>query len=348
MRVLIAEDDPVSAALLKSVLHRNGYETTMAADGKEAQRHLQMQSFDAVLTDWMMPEMDGIQLIREIRRTCDPVPLIVMVTAIGLTAARDHALDAGADIYIQKPFFADQVLASVRDGLAQHSQPSPKRLPRADMGPSCPPSYVGVGIAASTGGPVAVSRLLQKIPPTVMFDAAVFVVLHGPDWMLTSFSSRLEKETGIPVLLGSDKMTAEPGTIYLAPGDHHMTLAPKSGMVEVEINRGPKENYIRPAVDPLFRGLAATFGQYAVAAVLTGMGKDGTKGAAHITAAGGTVLAQEPSTATAPSMPSSVIAAGLATQKGSLTMLGTLIGKHVDRLSKRLKAESRVPVGAGR
>ena len=168
--------------------------------------------------------------------------------------------------------------------------------------------------------------------------ASVFVVLHGPDWMLTSFVDRLERAGGRPVRLGEQGTRAEPGHAYLAPGDQHLAVRP--GPPTITVTKGPLENFIRPAADPLLRSMAATFGPYGVAVVLTGMGKEGAKGAAHVAAAGGAVLVQDPKSAAAPSMPGTVVNEGLATEIGDLTALAGALGRRIPALSRKLQAAS--------
>ena len=114
----------------------------------------------------------------------------------------------------------------------------------------------------------------------------------------------------MPVRLAQDGMKIAPGTVYLAPGDVHMVVNPDT--LEIALVDDPPENYCRPAADPLFRSIATAFGKRCVAAVFTGMGRDGSIGAGYIAAAGGVVLAQDPKTATIGSMPQSVIDLRLA------------------------------------
>lgn len=89
------------------------------------------------------------------------------------------------------------------------------------------------------------------------------------------------------------------GHIYVAPPDRHMMLLRGYGL----LSHGPRENLVRPAVDPLFRSAAVTYGPAVVAAVRTGQLDDGTAGLLVVKDAGGLAIAQDPSEATTPSMP---------------------------------------------
>ena len=103
-----------------------------------------------------------------------------------------------------------------------------------------------------------------------------------------------------------------PGTIYLAPGGRHMTVAQRNGQPAISLNDGPLVNFCRPAVDPLFASAAQVWGSAILAVVLTGMGSDGTRGAQDVVAAGGSVIAQDEATSVVWGMP------GAAAQCGRL------------------------------
>lgn len=328
MKILIVEDDPTSTVILERSLRKAGYETLNAVDGVEALEILKSQPCDAIVSDWMMPRMDGIELVHRIRSTIQPLPVMLIVTSLAMPEARMHALQAGADDYLSKPFSVPDVLERLANCLARRQQPEPlpstiRRIPLV-MPSQPPPGFAAVGITASTGGPEAVREVIRGLGDVQ--DCAIFLVLHGPAWMLETFSTRLQRETKIPVRLAEDGIAVEPGRIYLAPGDWHLTVA--EGPV-IRLNREAPENYMRPAADPLFRTLATVFHRNAIGVVLTGMGRDGTLGASEISAAGGVVLCQDPRTAVAPSMPQTVMNAGVATTVLPLQDLASEILRRV-------------------
>lgn len=328
MKVLIVEDDAVSLVLLKKVLRKEQYEIVTAKNGAEAFDFLRRESVDAVLTDWMMPEMDGMELAKKIQAHVKPMPLLMMVTALASPQARQRALEAGADVYVTKPIDAGQVVDALQKGLAQKRQGHQyeKVLKTATGG--WRGNVVGVGITASTGGPPMVRELLHGITPTT--DAAFFIVQHGPAWMLEAFVARLQEETTMPVRLGKHDMTVDAGTVYLAPGDKHMIVCPDQP--RLLLTDDPPENYVRPAADPLFRSMATAFRTRALVTVLTGMGRDGTIGAGYVNVSGGVVLAQDPATATVESMPGSVVALRIARMNAPVPKLATEINRLIGEL----------------
>lgn len=311
MKILIVEDDPTSTVILERSLRRAGYETVSAADGVEALEILKTQPCDAIVSDWMMPRMDGIELVHRIRSTIQPLPVLLIVTSLSMPEARTHALQAGADDYLAKPFAVPEVLERLANCLARRQQPEPlpssiRKVPvQAPTRP--PPEFRALGITASTGGPEAVREVVRGLGE--ISDCALFLVLHGPAWMLETFTARLQRETKMTVALAEDGMAVEPGRLLIAPGEWHMVVA--DGPV-VRLTKDPPENYMRPAADPLFRSLAQVFQNKAMGMILTGMGRDGTLGGSEITAAGGVVICQDPRTAVAPSMPQTVVNSGIA------------------------------------
>jgi len=193
---------------------------------------------------------------------------------------------------------------------------------------------VGVFIATSTGGTDALAEVLLTLK--MQRQAVVFIVQHGPAWLLEALAERLQRQTTMPLVLAEDDVFAKAGTVYLAPGDHHLSI--EAGSFRLRLEKGPLVNYVRPAADPLFQNGAHAFGPYGIGVVLTGMGRDGSAGAAHILEAGGTVLVQDPETAVAPGMPQTVIEMGGAVEVTGLVHLGRAITRHVGEVAVGLNA----------
>jgi two-component system cell cycle response regulator len=118
MRILIAEDDPVSRRLLEIKLRQWGHDVIVTVDGSEAWSVLkQPDAPPLAILDWMMPGMDGVQLCREVRRrTQRPYTYLLLLTARGQKADIVHGMDAGADDYLTKPFDTHELLARLRAG----------------------------------------------------------------------------------------------------------------------------------------------------------------------------------------------------------------------------------------
>ncbi|MBT8373858.1 MAG: response regulator [Deltaproteobacteria bacterium] len=117
MKILIVEDDPVSQKLLEKIVRREGYDSVQVNDGKTAWEKIKKEKFDMVITDWMMPEMDGLQLCRKIRQAnLSKYVYVILLTSKDQTEDAVAALDAGADDYIKKPFNPDELKARILAG----------------------------------------------------------------------------------------------------------------------------------------------------------------------------------------------------------------------------------------
>lgn len=333
-KILIAEDEITNQLLVKRLLSNAGYISATVSNGKEAMKLLETETCDAIVTDWMMPEMDGIEMIRAIRKKYANPPFILVMTSLATDGAKQYALESGADDFLTKPIKFDELLDKLSNGIARVSQSKEKTRTEVPVVEAIQlPPYVGVAIASSTGGPPTVTQIIKGLSNRE--NAAYFIVQHGPDWMLDSFAEKLNTETDFTVKIAVNHQPIQPGMIYIAPGDRHLRIDKKT--YRIVIDDGPKENFVRPAADPLFRSVAEAFGQFAIGTVLTGLGRDGTAGAAHIVGAKGGIIVQHPDTAIAPSMPTSVIQSGIQARVEPLENIASTIKERVFALSALLK-----------
>lgn len=157
-----------------------------------------------------------------------------------------------------------------------------------------------VVIGASQGGVQALQTLVSGLGTKV--GAPILIVLHvgGAQSILPSILSDID---GIKASHPVDRERIQPGQIYVAPPDHHMLVTDG----HIELSRGPRENWARPAIDPLFRSAAESYGPEAIGVVLSGRLNDGTAGLYEIKRRGGTAIVQTPSDAESPDMPRSAL-----------------------------------------
>ncbi len=113
MRILLVEDDPEQREPLQAALTRSGHIIDGVADGAIAQHLLQAQSYDLLIFDWLLPNVDGVTLCRQVRHAQQGTP-ILLLTAKDTTAEKVQGLDAGADDYLVKPVDVAELLARVR------------------------------------------------------------------------------------------------------------------------------------------------------------------------------------------------------------------------------------------
>jgi two-component system chemotaxis response regulator CheB len=174
--------------------------------------------------------------------------------------------------------------------------------------PSAPPRILLIG--SSTGGPQALGAIVGRITG-IIDQAPVLITQHMPPTFTTILAEILERAGGRPVHEAVDGEALRAGAIYIAPGGRHLRVTRRDGVPSVALDDGPQINFCKPAVDPMFSSAAETWGSWNLALVLTGMGSDGTRGAADIVAAGGCVIAQDEDTSVVWGMPGSVAKAGL-------------------------------------
>ncbi len=166
------------------------------------------------------------------------------------------------------------------------------------------PSAV-VALGASAGGLESLGRLLGGLPPT--FPAPILVALHLDPNHPSQAAPLLQQRTRLQVVAAQAGTQAVPGTVYIAPPDHHLEL--RGG--KIQLTHAPRVSYSRPSIDVLFASVAADYGPAATVVVLSGTGSDGSAGLAAVKARGGLAVAEDASTAAFPGMPESASRTGL-------------------------------------
>lgn len=348
IRVMVVDDSVVVRKIVTDVLSGDPDIEVVgtAVNGKVALSKLAQLAPDLVTMDIEMPEMDGIEAVRAIRGARNRVPIIMFstLTERGATATLD-ALSSGANDYVTKPANVGSVaqsMESVREQLipkikaltgravtpppARRAAPVPPPRPATPRsGPAPKPAVLVIG--SSTGGPEALARVLPQLPATL--PVPVLIVQHMPPVFTRQFAQRLDRLCALRVVEASDGAPLQPGTVHLAPGDHHLVVRAGRGTHTTGLNQGPPESFCRPAVDPLFRSAVAAYGGAVLGVVLTGMGADGRGGAGEIRTAGGTVLAQDQASSVVWGMPGAVAQAGLADEVLPLDRVADAILRHL-------------------
>jgi two-component system, chemotaxis family, protein-glutamate methylesterase/glutaminase len=165
-------------------------------------------------------------------------------------------------------------------------------------------------IGSSTGGPQALTKLIEKLPAAID-RAPVLITQHMPPTFTTVMAEHLSRVGGRGAHEAEDGEPVLAGGIYVAPGGRHMRVVRNDDGVRIAIGNDAPINFCKPAVDALFSSAAAVWGPASLALVLTGMGADGSHGAIDIVAAGGSVIAQDEATSVVWGMPRCVAQAGL-------------------------------------
>jgi two-component system chemotaxis response regulator CheB len=143
--------------------------------------------------------------------------------------------------------------------------------------------------------------LVSRLPPD--FSGCVCVVVHIPAEQPSILPEILGAASSLRAIHPRDKQPIEPGTIYIAPPDHHLLVY--EGLLRV--SRGPRENRARPAIDPLFRSAARAYGSRVMAVVLSGYLNDGSAGLMAVKMRHGLTVVQDPNEAVSPQMPANAL-----------------------------------------
>ncbi len=360
IRILIVDDSAVMRSLLRSVVCADaGLEVVgTAADGETALNAIETLRPDLVLLDVEMPVMDGLVTLRKLRAKGHKMP-VIMCSSLTQRGAKVtiEALACGASDYVAKPVgqagreaaaraLSQDLIPKIHALTIQQAPvfPSAQRIPSlTPLAPSAKAQPISsnltaLAIGVSTGGPAALDVLLPLLPAT--FPLPVLIVQHMPELFTKLFAERLNGRCPLKV---REAVEGEPictGTIYIAKGNWHMEVlvASRIGLPNtLHLSQGQPENHCRPAVDVLFRSVAAVYGAGALALVLTGMGSDGMLGCKVIRDHGGSILAQDQASSTVWGMPGAVTNAGLAQRVLPLSA----IAPELLRLSSRTHSEAR-------
>ncbi len=344
IRVMIVDDAVVVRGLFSRWVQAEADLEVVASlrTGREAVAQVERADPDVVVLDVDMPELDGIAALPLLLKK---KPDLVVIMASTLTRRNAEislkALSLGAADYIPKPDNNREVTGSAsfrrdliekirqlglsskrlrpanlraRTAVGEASSALPPKLRTAARPialrpyPATPPRVLVIG--SSTGGPQALNALVTKIGG-VLDRAPVLITQHMPPTFTTILAEHLARLAKRPVREAKEGEEVNAGTIYLAPGGRHMTVARRDSSAVIALDDGALVNFCKPAVDPLFTSAAKVWGNKLFGLVLTGMGSDGLRGAQAIADAGGCILAQDEGSSVVWGMPGQVAHAGL-------------------------------------
>jgi len=349
IRILVVDDSVVARRVISDILsEESDFEVVgTAPNGRLALTKIERLDPDLVTLDIDMPELDGIETLAAIRRS-HPRTRVIMVsnhTQRGASITVE-ALFLGASDYVTKAaksssregarlYLREQLVPKVRAlsfsaTIARTKAPAKIRVVPARK--KTLPAVEVLVIGASTGGPNALTEVLEALPAD--FQVPVLIVQHLPKNFTKFFAQRLDAACALTVREATNGTRIAPGTVWIAPGDLHLETHSTARGVELATTDGPLVNSCRPAADVLFRTAARCYGAATLAVVLTGMGQDGLDGCRKIREVGGQIIVQDKATSVVWGMPGQVTEAGLAEAVLPISEVG---GDVVRRVGKSRK-----------
>ena len=348
IRVLVVDDSAFMRKVLSDLFKsESDFEVVdVARNGAEAIEKVLQHSPDVVTMDIEMPVMDGLSALEKIMAV-KPTPVVMVssltkagadatIRALGLGAVDFVAKSAGSISRIDD--IAKELLQKCREARGISGKrlqpreiqaipvPKPKPpIPLAPVTPAVPAvlppappirsvEFTGmsdwiVAIGTSTGGPRALQEVLPRLPGNLPCPA--IVVQHMPPGFTKSLADRLNSLCALTVKEAADNDRLTSGTVYVAPGDFHLTIRKEGNSAFIKLNKEPAIGGLRPAVDPMMVSVADVYGAKTVGVILTGMGHDGAKGMQAIKRLRGLTIAEDQSTAVVYGMPKAAIEAGV-------------------------------------
>lgn len=337
VNVLVVDDSGFFRRRIKTVLEQDPDIKVIgeAANGKEAIEKVAELKPDVVSMDVQMPVMDGISAVREIMKK-NPTPCLMFSTLTyeGAQATLD-ALDAGAVDFLPKKF--EDINKGTEDGgkvlqerikiigkrglrlahtrTKEHVVGDDKKDVAASHSTKQSASvqlkkFNLIVIGTSTGGPVALQKILTSLPASI--PCPIVLVQHMPPKFTTAFAERMNAMCKIEVREAMEGDVLKPGSAFLAPGGRQMALEKKGMDISVQIfDAGPEQIY-KPCVDLTFESAAKVCPGKTLGIVLTGMGRDGAKGAKALKSGGSEIWAQDEESSLIYGMPAAVAKMGMA------------------------------------
>ena len=324
IRVLVVDDSVVVRKLLCDALASSAEVSVAgtASNGALALARIPQLNPDVITLDIEMPGMNGLETLAEIRKLYPKLPVIMFSTLTERGASVTlEALSLGASDYVTKPTNSESLAGAMeqvrRELVAKilclgvhRASPAARIAPKISTRTGSVGRIEILAIGVSTGGPNALAQVIPLLPADL--PVPVVIVQHMPPLFTRLLAERLNAQSRLAVREAENDRSLEPGSVWIAPGDYHMVVARRGTGVVLNLHQEAAENSCRPAVDVLFRSVASVYGRSALALVMTGMGSDGTRGAAQIRESGGEIFVQDEATSVVWGMPGAVVTAGIA------------------------------------
>ncbi|MCB9228711.1 MAG: response regulator [Deltaproteobacteria bacterium] len=308
--IVIVDDDDDLVSLFKNILNSQNYEVHSFSDSLKALAYLKEHQVDGLLTDYRMPDMDGLELIRKARLLDPAVPVMILS---GLIKNRKDIRSRTDIKVLDKPVDEVTFLNAIADLLkSKPERISPRSFQKTDF-----PCIV---IGASTGGPQTLKRILEKVPANV---PPLVIVQHIPEKFQEKFFVSLAADIGLRYRIVDREMKLENECLYVSDPGKHVCIRQRGPEIIAFPVSEPDGSGHCPSVNQLFRS-AAQLSDKCLAILLTGMGSDGASAMKEMRNKGHITVAQDESSIVY-GMPRAAVESGGACFTGSDWDIQTLI-----------------------
>jgi len=330
IKALVVDDSAYNRGAISQMLSGDSSIEVVgtATDGMDAIGKTLRLSPDVITLDLEMPNMDGFSFLRWLMKE-KPTPVLV-ISSRSDSRSVFRALELGAVDFLAKPearisktieglrteliakihtilhLKMDRVQSSI--GLLALPRVIPPLRSEDEAVHRRGPIEV-VAIASSTGGPPAIQAILTSLPHD--FGASIVIAQHMPAGFTKSFAERLNKLTSMVVTEAAQGDRIRPGMALIAPGGFHLLIKRDRDGLYAEITERDAADRFIPSADRMMTSVAGVCAEAALGVVLTGMGNDGTAGAAAIKARNGRCLAESEESAVIFGMPQEAIRSGV-------------------------------------
>ncbi|MDQ4419904.1 response regulator [Sphingobium sp. DEHP117] len=320
VRVLMVDDSAVSRSVIGRIIDDAADVNLVSrvSSPDEAFAFLAEQRVDIILLDHEMPGRKGLDALPALLDAAHDAHVIMLsshcqrgsktaVAALSIGAsdalAKPSAMDSG-------PEFAEQLLSRIRRLASARCQNSAE-ADRLILRPF-PEGFAVhcIGIGASTGGIHALAELLSAV--SARPGSPVLITQHLPAAFISHYAKQVARMTDMPVSIARDGEVLRDDHVYIAPGEASLSCIRDGAKVRARlIAERDMLSSARPSVNPMFAGMAQSYGAGSLGIILTGIGRDGTAGASAVVKAGGAVIVQDETSSTVWGMPGSAARAGL-------------------------------------
>ncbi len=368
IKVLVVDDSSLMRKLISNMItHDPNIEVKdTASNGLIALQKLESDVFDLILLDIEMPRMNGVEFLIK-RKEKDIKTPVVVLSSLGRNRPELtlQCMDLGASNFIMKPSgtisldiekVKEEVIANIKHFAKSTGDIKSKEKPQSSQQSQTTRRPVEkqqkvtisdiierkikkinrfeiIAIGISTGGPNALRQILPSFPED--FPIPIMIVQHMPPGFTREFAKGLNEVCQMHVKEAEEGDVISKGVIYIAPGDYHMVVNRSTTPYTISLNTEPPIHGHRPSAEVLFDNISEVFMNRSICVIMTGMGKDGSRGIKKAWMKGAITMAQDEKSSVVFGMPKVAIEEGGIDEVLSLEKIPVKIMSILNLVNKR-------------